>query len=396
MRAGRREARPAMARPACDQRFWMLDERVVFLNHGSFGSCPRPVLDFQRRLRVRMERNPVRFLSRDLEPLLDGARAALARFLGAAADDLVFVPNATGGVNAVLRSLALRAGDELLVDRPRVQRLPQRARLRGGTGGGARGRGGDSLSAPVGRADRRCRARERHGPHAAGAAGPRDEPHRDDPAGRRTGAGALSPGVDTLVDGAHAPGMVPLNLEKLGAAYYTGNCHKWLCCPKGSGFLHVRPDRQQGIRPLAISHGANSARTDRSRFQLEFGWTGTGDPSALAVRPGGTSRRGLACSRRMAGGHGPQSRAGPGRAENALPGPGHRRPVSGRMRRFDGSVPAPDARPGRAARLGAGDPLQDRLLAEQYADRGPGVLLARAAEAGASHLRAALQFPAAV
>ena len=271
--------------PACDPRLWLLGQAVTFLNHGSFGACPQRVLEFQYDLRARLERQPVQFLVRELEPLLDNARAALAQFVVADADDLVFAPNTTSGVNAVLRSLTFLPGDELLVTnheyaacRNALNYVAERS--------GARVvvvnipfpfSSADEIIAPI-LAAVTSRTRLALLDHVSSQTG------LVMPIGRLVGELA-SRGVDTLVDGAHAPGMVPLNIKKIGATYYTGNCHKWLCAPKGAAFLCVQPSRQKLIRPLVISNGASSARTDRSKFQIEFAWTGTGEPSAYLCVP---------------------------------------------------------------------------------------------------------------
>ncbi|MGP8238387.1 MAG: aminotransferase class V-fold PLP-dependent enzyme, partial [Limisphaerales bacterium] len=228
---------------------------------------------------------PVQFLVRDLEPLLDEARGALARFVGAEPDNLVFVANATSGVNTVLRSLVFEPGDELLVTDHEYNACRNALEF---VAGRSRAKvvvarmpfpfqsAGQLVEAVLSRITRRTRlALIDHVTSQTAVVLPMAQ----------IVAELAQRGVDTLVDGAHGPGMVPLQLEQLGAAYYTGNCHKWLCAPKTAGLLYVRPDKQAAIHPLAISHGYTTPRKDRSRYQIEFGWAGTWDPTPCLSVP---------------------------------------------------------------------------------------------------------------
>jgi isopenicillin-N epimerase len=264
---------------------WTLDPAITFLNHGSFGACSKPVQAAQQRFREQMEREPVRFFTRELEPMLDAARAELASFLGAEAAGLVFVNNATAGVNAVVGSLDLRPGDELLVTN-QAYNACRNAFVYAAERAGAKVVVAE-FPFPIASPDQvvdAVLAKVKPGTRLALL------DHVTSPTGLVLPIETLvreldARGVDSVVDGAHAPGMLPLDLTRLGAAYYTGNLHKWVCAPKGVAFLSVREDKRARIRPTVISHGANSPRVGRSRLLVEFDWVGTQDPTAILAVP---------------------------------------------------------------------------------------------------------------
>ena len=245
---------------------FLLDPGVTYLNHGSYGACPAPVFARYQELQRELERNPVEFLARRFDELTAGSRAALAAFLGARPDDLVFVPNATAGLNAVIRSLRLEPGDEVLTTRHEY---------------GAVTRTWEFVGAKLVYAEP---------DDLVDAIGPRTKAvsvsHITSPTAlvlpvAEICAAARAAGVLAIVDGAHAPGQVPLDLEALGADVYAGNCHKWLCAPKGAGFLWARPEHQRWIEPLVISWGYGDDRT----FADRHGWQGTRDPAAALTIP---------------------------------------------------------------------------------------------------------------
>lgn len=259
---------------------WDLDPEVVFLNHGSFGACPRVVLEKQREFQRLIEREPVRFFVELCEGMLDNARHALAGLLWCDAEGLAFVPNATTGVNSVLASMRFDPGDELLTNTHEYNAC-NNALVRWGERWGAKV---VSVSVPFpvrdegevidavlrGVTSRTKLAMLSHVTSPTGLVFPVRELTR----------ALQARGVRVLIDGAHAPGMLPLNLREIGAEYYTGNLHKWLCTPKGCAFLHVREDVRADLRPLVTSHGANAVRPERSKFRLEFDYLGTYDVSA--------------------------------------------------------------------------------------------------------------------
>jgi isopenicillin-N epimerase len=255
---------------------FLLDPDVAYLNHGSYGACPRPVFEEYQRLQLELERQPTDFFVRrafasfwgppERPGAFDEARAVLAAFLGARTDDLVFVPNATSGLNAVLRSLRIRPEEEILTTKHEYGAI---LRTLESIRANVVACEPENLTASIGVRTRAIVVSHVTSPTA------RLLPIEE------ICAAARKARVLTIVDGAHAPGQVPLDLGALGADVYAGNCHKWLCAPKGSGFLWARPEHQEWIEPLVVSWGYREGAS----FAERHGWQGTRDLSAYLAVP---------------------------------------------------------------------------------------------------------------
>jgi len=269
-------------------RHWTLDPGTVYLNHGSFGACPREALDAQSRYRADLEREPVRFFVEKLQGLMDAARASLGSFLHCRPQDLALLPNATTAVATVLRNLepTLKPGDELLGNTHEYPACMNSMRRTAAATGAIVTtaelpfpvRSPDEVVAAI-MAKVTARTRLVLISHITSSSGYIVPVERFVPELEKRG-------IQCLVDGAHAAGsLASLNLTSIGASYYTANCHKWLCTPKGSAFLHVRDDHQKTFRPLALSNNAEKPKPGRAQFLTEFDYIGTTDPTMFLAIP---------------------------------------------------------------------------------------------------------------
>ena len=264
---------------------WTLDPTCVFLNHGSFGASPKFIIDEQRKWQDILENEPVRFFEETLHDVMLDTRKSLAKMLNCDPEDLALIENATSGVNTILRSLKFALGDEILVPDHAYQACKNSI---------------DYVSEKWGAKVVTC-----HIPFPIDNADVAYDAILSGVSSRTVLAlidtvtsptGLLMPfekivhdleskGVHVMLDAAHGIGMIPLNLDRMGASFTTSNCHKWLCAPKGTAFLHVRKDLQSQIHPLTISHGMSFPLGDTTRFRHEFDWTGTRDLTGHCTLP---------------------------------------------------------------------------------------------------------------
>lgn len=258
---------------------WALDPDFLTVNHGSFGATPRSVLAEQQAWRARMEAQPSRFMRAVMPGALRAAADRLGDFVGARGSDLVFVDNATAGCNAVLRSARFAPEDEIVVlshgygavrNTVRFVAEPAGARIFEASLPFPHPTPNDIVDAVSAALTERTRLTViDHITSGSAIVIPAAE----------IVARCHAHGVPVLIDGAHAPGQIDLDLTAIGADWYAGNCHKWLCAPKGAAFLWAAPHRQAGLHPTVISHGLDKG------FLAEFDWTGTRDPSAVLSVP---------------------------------------------------------------------------------------------------------------
>ncbi len=264
---------------------FLLDPEVVYLNHGSYGACPRPVFEVYQRWQRELEREPVDFLGRRSGELLRQARAELAAYLGAAAEDVVYFPNPTTAANMVARSLKLGPGDEVLTTDHEYGAIDRTWRFLSRQSGFAYRN--HPMPLPVtNQADFVEQFWAAVTPHTRVIA-----------ISHLTTSSALifpvaelcrrarEAGLYTIVDGAHAPSQIPVDVQAIGADCYFGACHKWLCAPKGSAFLYARREVQAQLMPLVVSWGYESTAPSGSQFIDYHEWQGTRDLAAYLATP---------------------------------------------------------------------------------------------------------------
>ncbi|MCD6400680.1 MAG: aminotransferase class V-fold PLP-dependent enzyme, partial [Anaerolineales bacterium] len=269
------------------KNLFLLDKDIVFLNHGSFGACPKPVFAEYQQWQLHLERQPVKFLGRDFTTLMNQTRHTLAAYLHTAAGNLAFVPNATHGVNVIARSLALKAGDEILTSDHEYGACNYIWEFNSSKMGAIYKK--QPIPLPVNNSSEILE-------HFWKGVTPQTKvifiSHITSPTALRMPVEAIcararQQGILTIVDAAHSPGQIPLDLSELDADFVVGNCHKWMLAPKSAGFLYARPDVQHIIEPLVVSWGYDAPPNLQSGFPwidlLE--WRGTIDPSPFLTIP---------------------------------------------------------------------------------------------------------------
>jgi isopenicillin-N epimerase len=265
------------------KKHFLLDPSVVFLNHGSFGATPKPVFKEYQRWQRELENQPVEFLGRRHNDLMHTSREALAKYLGTSAENLVYAQNVTIALNIVARSLELGVGDEVLSTNHEYGAMDRTWRFL------SKEQGFSYINQPIDLSSQddfvssfwrgvTSKTRVIFLSHIT-------SPTATIFPAQKIIQLARAKNIITVIDGAHVAGQLPLHLDSLGADFYGGNLHKWLCAPKGAGFLYARPEAQSLLKPLVVSWGYESETPSDSTFIDHHEWWGTRDLAAFLTVP---------------------------------------------------------------------------------------------------------------